>query len=261
MRPIHSLRERALVCLTTFGAFCAGTPSAVSQPMKHMNNALRLTLCLCLLGGCNVDLYRTVEDARLTGSLQVEAESGDVVQILDGELANGALDQNQLMCATPSLLREGVPLLVLLAGPDLDLELSVHLASGSSVDADEADDGRSRRLFGAISYQGRNLEGFREQPCSFRLTSYDEGGAGAIRMDCSFRDADTGERFTLNGDVEMQGCFRDRELIFESEDPIDGIFNAASGPDNELLRALTSVGILAPVLVGAVFFVGGHGFH
>ena len=229
--------------------------------MKHPNNTALLFSSFCLLSGslagCNVDVYRSVEDARLTGSLRVEAEGGGSVQILDGELSNGAMEQNQVMCATPSLLREGLPLVVMVAGPNLDLELSVEMV-GDQIDADEVQEG-TPRLIGAISYQGRNLAGFEEQPCSFTLGSYDEGGASNIRMNCSFRDTDTEERFTLIGDVSMHDCFRDRELIFEAESPIEGLFNAATGPDNELLRGLTTVGIIVPVVVGAVFFVGGHG--
>lgn len=228
--------------------------------MTNSNHFLRFSLCVCFLGGCSVDLYRSVDDAYVTGALQVEADGGDAVQIVDLELANGALEQNQIMCATPSLLREDLPLLVLLAGPNLDLELSVQMI-GDSVDADDIVE-NTPRLIGAISYQGRRLEGFQDRPCSFDLISYDEGGAGTIRMDCAFRDIDTDERFTLNGDITMEGCFRDRELVFSSDNPIDGLVNAAAGPDNALLRDLSTIGIYVPaaaVLVGAVFFVGGHG--
>ena len=76
------------------------------------------------------------------------------------------------------------------------------------------------------------------------------------------RDIDTDERFTLAGDITTRDCFRDRELTFQSGNVIEGLFNAAQGPDNESLRELTTVAVVVPVVAGALFFAGGHGgFH
>ena len=81
-------------------------------------------------------------------------------------------------------------------------------------------------------------------------------------MSCMFRDIDTDERFTLAGDITTRDCFRDRELTFQSGNVIEGLFNAAQGPDNESLRELTTVAVVVPVVAGALFFAGGHGgFH
>lgn len=216
-------------------------------------------VAMFVVGGCG-DIYRSVDDARVTGSLTVTDAMGTALTIVDEELTNGAEDYNQVMCATPSLLRNEVPILTLTGGPRRDLELVLR-SVGDPIDASDVAS-NPPRIVGAISYQARNLEAVGDEPCRFELTSYREGGSGAASMHCAFRDTDTDERFVLSGEVGFHDCFRDRELVFSAGSFAEGLSNLMSGPENEGLRELTTVGVAVPVLVGAVFFSGGHGgFH
>lgn len=228
--------------------------------MDAQFSLLRLCLASLLLGtfGCS-DAFRSVDEAYATGSLTVTDGDGVQVAIVSEELTNGAEDYNQVMCATPSLLRSDIPLLTLTGGPRRDLELSVRMV-GASIDASDIAS-TPPALIGAISYQGRELEASEDNPCSFELASYREEGSLSLRMHCPFRDVDSGETFVLAGDVGLHDCFRDRELIVNAGSVIEGFENLIAGPENQTLRELTALGA-APTgwaVLGVMFFAGGHG--